>query len=280
MNQELHLFIVWENGRYKEQEIMVDIKNNFEIMGVYEVKWSVENFSSNLTRFYGENLPPKSHKEKHCGKGPFLLVIVRDKNPLYRIRRTIKGSVVVNVNMFDSKEMYRAWTGGGHKIHSTNTISETNHDLVLLLGMNIDDFVNINAGKYDGRIQQNGNDLIGYKGWENISQLFYVLNASINYVVLRNFECLPDKYNLEDHGDIDLLTDNLLNMKYIINSRKVYREKYRVQNEVIIGGDKILFDFRWVGDNYYDTRWEEAIYSAVVHLYSIANAVKQSRFCC
>ena len=44
--------------------------------------------------------------------------------------------------MFDSKFMYREWTGGGHKIHCTNSIDETNHDLTLLLDKNAEDYLN------------------------------------------------------------------------------------------------------------------------------------------
>ena len=46
----------------------------------------------------------------------------------------------VNVNIFSCKEKFRALTGGGHKIHSTNTPLETDHDLTLLLGINYNDY--------------------------------------------------------------------------------------------------------------------------------------------
>ena len=38
------------------------------------------------------------------------------------------------------KEKFRDLTGGGHKIHSTNSPLETNHDLTLLLGINYNDY--------------------------------------------------------------------------------------------------------------------------------------------
>ena len=32
----------------KEKEILEDIKKNFEILGLYNIKWNKENFSNNL----------------------------------------------------------------------------------------------------------------------------------------------------------------------------------------------------------------------------------------
>ena len=74
--KELHLFIAWEKARSKEKFIRDEIKKNFEILDIYNVKWSKERFSKNLTRFYGTNLPNNSNKEKHIGNGRFLLFIV------------------------------------------------------------------------------------------------------------------------------------------------------------------------------------------------------------
>ena len=141
MNSELHLFIIWANARYKQSEIIKDISSRFRIVGIHSITWDKSRFSGNITRFYGENLPPYSNKVKLCGNDTFVLVTVIDENPLYRPRLTSKGSKSVNVNMFDSKEMYRLWTGGGHMIHGTNDEKETRHDLVLLTGYSVDDYL-------------------------------------------------------------------------------------------------------------------------------------------
>lgn len=134
MEDELHLFILWEHARVLQDRIIHDIKDNFELLDIIEIKWDTANFAHNLKCFYGVNLPKNSKKEQHCGNGPFLLLIVRDAEPLYRRRRTSSGSKIVNVNLFDSKEMYRKWLGGGHKVHASNDVEESNHDLKLLLG--------------------------------------------------------------------------------------------------------------------------------------------------
>ena len=55
--QEIHLFILWENALYKKQEILKDMQESFDILGMYNITWSKEKFSENLSRFYGTNLP-------------------------------------------------------------------------------------------------------------------------------------------------------------------------------------------------------------------------------
>ena len=138
-NPETHLFILWENSLYKKDEIISEIKEKFKILKIYKMKWSEKYFLSNLSRFYGTNLPNCEAKAEHCGKGEFLLIIVKDENPNYEERNTSKGAKIVNTKLFDCKEKFRQITGGGHKIHATNNEIETNHDITLLLGKNIED---------------------------------------------------------------------------------------------------------------------------------------------
>lgn len=254
---ETHLFIIWQRGRYKEAEILEDMATHFTILKQYAITWTPELVSGNFTRFYGVNLPSNSSKEKECGIGEFLLCVVRDEHPVYEERMTSRGPETVNVNMFDSKTRYREWTGYGHKIHGTNSEKETNHDLTLLIGKNVKDFILENPDPSSVEALQR--DIEGASGWKSLRHLFYVLNSTIAYVVLRNFESLPDKHDVSIHGDIDLLVDNRDNIRYITNAKVAYREQYRVYHHIKVGTRSIPFDFRYVGDNYYDKSWEQDI---------------------
>lgn len=258
-NHELHLFIVWEKARPHEKQILQDISKEFDIVEVFEVHWSKRNFSSNLTRFYGVNLPPGSDKEKHCGNGPFLLVIVKDRQPDYQLHQTSKGEALVNTKAFLAKSRHREWSGGGHKVHATNTIQETDHDLVLLLGKNSADYSKTMPKAWSGKVQQLKRDLTGCEGWDDLIQLLYALNNTIKYVVLRNFEPLPANFYTAEHGDIDLLVSDLQSAIYILNSEPVFPEDYRVHHKAVVGGEEVLFDLRHVGDDYYDIAWEKDI---------------------
>lgn len=252
---EIHLLIVWPNALDRLEAIIADLNASFTIRRHYRVAWSDEHFSKNLTRFYGQHLPEGSDKEAHCGRGAFHAFILEDVSPRYDVRMTSLGPETVNANLFDAKQKYRSWTGGGHRIHATNNLREAARDIWLLLHRTPASF---REGQ-DSEVSAFDRDLIGAGGWSDLSQLFDTLNHISNYVVLRNFECLPSDYFLGDHGDIDLLVQNLDDTVYVTNARKAFFEEHRVHYYLEIGGEQIPFDFRYVGDNYYDLLWQEQI---------------------
>ena len=259
MKEELHLFIIWENARDKQNEIIEDIKNNFKIINIYDVCWNKDKFSNNLSRFYGTNLPKESGKEEHCGNGEFLLVIIKDLKSEYKERETSKGTKIVNVNMFDKKEQYRELTGGGHKIHATNDEKETNHDITLLLGKNIEDYLKENQTEWDGQIKSITTDLLGCNGWNSVEEMFYALNNCTNYEILRIYELLQDEIYENEHNDIDLICESMDDTAYILNAIPVFEEKYRVHYKTNVENNTAYFDLRYVGDNYYYNKLEKDI---------------------
>jgi len=258
---ELHLFIIWSEARGVEDDIVRDLGSMFTIVEDLEVTWSAEQFADNLTRFYGTSLPAGSYKEVHVGTGPFRLLIVEDASPAYSTVETSKGPKSVNSRVFDAKTRYREMTGGGHKIHSTNTPLEFEHDVTLLLGKNTADY---RAGRstafsLDSSSGTVSGDLTGSGGWQSLRHLFYVLDATVPYVVMRNFEPLPDNFYLEEHGDIDLLVSDYEEAAWVTGATKVFDEPHRVHVSLQIAGEPVLFDFRFVGDAYYDTAWQQHI---------------------
>ena len=99
-------------------------------------------------------------------------------------------------------------------------------------------------------------DLVGWNEWKDLKQLFYVLNSTTNYLVLRNFENYPGIIN-EDHKDIDILTDDRWQIKHILNM-KLFKDKNGIKRlYVLIQNEKITFDIKYVGDSYYDEKWSK-----------------------
>ena len=47
--KELHLIIIWENGRYKEKEIVNSISKKFELVEKYRVNWRDIRSMNNLS---------------------------------------------------------------------------------------------------------------------------------------------------------------------------------------------------------------------------------------
>lgn len=272
--QEIHLFILWENALFKKQEILEDMRKSFDILAMYNITWSKKKFSENLSRFYGTNLPKGCGKEEHCGTGTFFLVIVSCNNPKYDKRDTSKGVQIVNVDMFDKKTYYRELTGGGHRVHATNSEIETNHDLTLLLGKSIKDFIKENP-KFDIQEESLNQDLIGANGWKSVEEMFYVLNNCTNYAILRNYETLPEEIYVNDHNDIDIICDSYENVAYVLNAKKVFEENYRVHYEVKVQDKHAYFDLRHIGDDYYYKKLEEDLLETKIYnekgFYTIAN---------
>ena len=234
------------------EDILSDLKKKFELLQVYEVNWSSEFFSDNMSRFYGVNLPPGAFKADQHDFGPFLLCIIEDKNPTYGNRETSKGETHVNINTFDAKQTYRSWTGGGNHIHASNTPAESEHDIVLLLGKNLKDVRNSLPEKWDNKIKAINSDLVGSKGWKNTSQLFYVLNATVNYVILRNFENISELDISALNSDIDILTNQVEEIRFVTNGKKILEEKKQEFHLVKIENKDVLFH---VGEQYYDPKW-------------------------
>jgi hypothetical protein len=262
--KEIHLLIIWSKASNKKEKILTDLKNKFDILEVINVTWSLDKFSENLSRFYGENLPKDSGKEKHCGNDTFTCIIVRDNNPLYDLRKTSKGSKVVNTNLFDVKQLYREWTGGGHKIHATDDVNETKLQLALLFTKDYKNYLNlniyINESNYD-------NNLVGSNGWNSFEELFYILNITSKYIILRNFKNLNEQL-LSKHPDVDLLVENKSIISNIINAKPTTTKSYRVQYLALIDKKEINFDLRHIGDNYYCNNWEiELLNTRIKHQY-------------
>ncbi len=215
MASELHLFIIWEKARSYENQIIEMINENLQIVKTYNITWSPYLVSRNFTRFYGQKLPSNSEKELHCGKGEFKLIVVQDIAPKYDLRKTSVGLESVNVKMFDTKVKLRKITGGGHKVHGTNDTKETKHDLFLLLGITVDEFLEstITESLEEIHLKQ---DLLGAEGWESFEQLFYVLNELTEYVVLRNVENIDLGYFKQNSGDVDILTADKAEFIYLL----------------------------------------------------------------
>jgi len=260
---EIHLFIIWEKAQIEREHILSDLFDKFNVKMIKNIKWRDENFSKNLTRFYGFKLPPNSNKEKHCGKGFFTLVVVEDILPFYGMKKTSSGIEKLNINIFDKKTLYRSWTGGGHKIHATNNILESKQDLMLLTGLTLEE-----AKLYPNLEIQSSlstdvfkEDLIGTNGYKNFEELLKLMNQTCNYVILRNFEKYPEEYYNPIHNDIDLLVENLEHVRKMTNSKPSLKQKYRVRDEIVIDNKVVYFDLRHIGDDYYSEEFQKKILS-------------------
>lgn len=249
MESEIHIVIIWEKGLNKFDHILYDLKNSFQIIDIKRIEWSEDFFSNNLSRFYGENLPNGSFKERHCGTGPFISLIIKQDNPIYEKRKTSKGVCLVNSQLFDKKQLYRNWTGGGHKIHTSNNLDEARHDIFLLFNKEVKEYY-LKTGNEE--IEDYNKNIEGFNGWINFNHFFNFINQNSNYLILRNYDNLE---SMNSSGlDIDFLTSDR-NFHYHINGIKKHQNKNRVAYKIKIGNKEYDTDIRAVDDGYYDSKW-------------------------
>lgn len=178
------------------------------------------------------------------GETSFNMYFIYDHNPKYDFRQTSKGQRIVNTAMLDLKRALRTEMGGGFKIHATDNIQETKENMKAL-GM---------PDEYDQR------------QFDTLGQIFDVLNFSgLEYVVLRNFEKMPDEIKVDaSHLDVDLLVSDYYEAKRLLdglNPSKMWKTSYengfyRIVNSVMIDEKHADFDIRYTGDNYLDRQWQ------------------------
>lgn len=257
--------VLWSTSRHKEKEILDDIQQHLTVLETYDIQWRKELVINNFSRFYGAKLSDILFKKKECGTGRFLLITLWDPAPVYELAETSRGHEIVNTRMFDLKSKYRSWTGGGSRIHATNSPEETNHDITLLLGKNSADYLQQVKAPWNGSHIKLDQDLPGCDGWKDLHELFYVLNNTAEYLVLRNHECLPHAFSTAEHGDIDILTLNEQDTASILNAKKVFDIPYRVHYKNQVAGTDVFWDIRSLGDNYYCEEWEENMLKCRVH---------------
>jgi hypothetical protein len=253
MKNHLYLYIIWGRFYNKKNIIIKDLEENYTIREIYEIKWTDKFFLKNLSRFYGSILSKPEQKVELTGKGPFLLILITDPSPKLEKKALDDVNLVeFNSNVLDSKIKYRKLIGTDSSVHCSISDQETNHDLALLLGKTSQDLEKELPKKWDGIIKKIENHtLTGHNGWKNTKQFFDVLNVTTNYVVLRNFEDLPDKIL---HPDIDILTDDVKNMSIIVNE-----ENQEIDLPITIGDHNISVDFRYQMGKRYDEKWAKDV---------------------
>ena len=239
MMMEQHLIIDWSNA-YTED----DLKNKIEDAGLNLTKVlhvpKFENKKETLYKFYGRRVRDER------GATDFRLYLVNSPCN-YDYRKTTKGNRLVNTKVFDLKKVLRKKVRT--QIHATDNIQETKDNLKVL-------------GLYEKHYIR--------KEFKNISEVFDTLNGlkDFGYVIMRNFEGIPDDITIDEHLDVDLMVTDYYMAKCALDASSVFRGKksledggYRILNNVLIDGQEVWFDLRHLGDNYYEINLENEILS-------------------
>ncbi len=243
---ERHLLVFWRWPADRLGSTLEKIRERFEINRVARLYWTRERIVDNFQRFYAMITGYAFQKYTEAGALPFLLVFVTDHNPVYEYRVAGgSGFKYVNIKGFDLKQSLRRQ--GRTSLHATNNPREFRRDYIYLTGERAAD---IEAKPWDGTIEELHRDVVGADGWSSLREVFTVLNEAVDYVVLRNFEKLPDEHRHGEHGDIDLLVEDV-----DAGNRGASILNKEQRADTVVGGQKVYFDFRSVEDFYYDPEW-------------------------
>lgn len=257
--QELHLMIIWNRGLAMRQDILDDLAADFQIVDVLDVEWPRKDFSRNISRFYGKKLPDVARKVRECGEGPFTLVTFIDPVARYETRATNAGVEQVNARIFDLKKAYRERRDSDFSVHATNSPEETRRDIFLLLQADYDAYL-AQATPWNGVIRSWTSNTAYFSGFANLRELFALLNLCSRYVVLRNYEGLPEQFVVGSHGDIDLLVESVDEVVALLGLEKESESELRVRYyATLTSGETVYFDLRSPDDGYYDPAWSRRI---------------------
>lgn len=178
---ETHVVIVWERALPALDRILDDAAQRFGIHDVARVTWSPDRFRRNLVRLYGTTLPADSDKERECGPGPFVAIVVGDERPRVVARRNGGLWEPANASLLQAKRRYRRWAGGSYRVHTTLTPREAEKDAMLVLG---EQLKVLGTRSWAGEIRDRPRDLLGEPEWASLEELEAALAATTRCVLL------------------------------------------------------------------------------------------------
>jgi hypothetical protein len=245
---EVHAFVLWSNALPAANRILEDLASRFELVGAYRIAWRPERFHENLIRLYGFDLPERANKEATSGTGPFLLLVVRDPQPVYEARSRSWGVGLVNIATYDRKQRYRAWTGGDFRVHATIEPRESDRDLFMLIGRRSASFLKAPALPWDAPPEAWQADVLGEGGWTSLEELLTALDVTGRFAIVR-------EEKRAEPPRLTLLVDDRRRARLIAAGSDAHGTRAQVRT----GGKLLELVLREPGDRLLDPEWERAM---------------------
>lgn len=103
------------------------------------------------------------------------------------------------------------------------------------------------------------------KSWSSLNEFFQCINREVCYVILRNYEDINEDNVLGKDTDIDILCSDFPDFVKSARSAPISLKKvYRFHHKILIKKQVVNIDVKYVGDGYFDKKWEEEILSSRV----------------
>jgi predicted Ser/Thr protein kinase len=257
----LFSFLIWKRDRELESRILEDLQKKYDVRASFLVEWSDQHWPKSLARLYARlvHQPPRNwRKLSEIGYSPFHLIVVSDPNPKiapYNDRGILRFR---NVNIFNSKHLYRRWAGTKYSIHSSIDDAETKWNLALILGKSYRKIIDDRWREGATEIVPFRTDTWGVSGWKTHADMFGLLGEATNYAVMRHRDPLPHPRAEPEGEDIDILVEDLGLAANALNPQRVKIKKDSIICYVKLGGgwnkiqlydrEKIAIGPRWSND--------------------------------
>ncbi len=169
-----------------------------------------------------------------------------DEDPVLGERMTMGGVREVSTRVVDAKAEFRKWTGGGVKVHSSDTPAAAARELMLLLGVTPSEYLASHPGRWAGDLEPVYRNVTGSDGWASVAEMLSVLDVSTVFTLLR-----------QSDRRIDLLTSRYKWTLAITGAKSDARYPRRSGglHHVPVATDRLEIVIRFVGDHYVDPSW-------------------------
>lgn len=202
-----YLFIVWNKALFCKDKITNDLKQSFVIEKYFYVCWEKDKFIADLKALYGFKSADVQEKAHYVGNGKFLVIIVSDNEPEFDYVDSPEGKELVNIRIYKKKKLYRKWTAGNFRVHSSTNETETRHDLSILFGPDYENLISSINDKETLKL-----DTIGVRGFQSSEEL------------CRSLDLLGNSKHIAENEVITVFTDYRVNAVYMICPDKEYSE--------------------------------------------------------
>jgi len=118
-------------------------------------------------------------------------------------------------------------------------------------------------------------ELIGQNGWKNFEEFITFANLTCNWLVLRNFNFLPNNFFGNDK-DVDILCSDIDIFIQNMNLEKKNSSLFNYKTK--IDGKTVDFDVRVLGDGYYDKLWQYKILYKKIYAQGIVPRMDDKNF--
>ena len=235
---EIHTLLIW-NGN----ENCININKLLSKLPVKDIEL-VKGYKLKLSKQQQINLCSSiyNHRQNRVQHNSVYLVIIKDLNPQYTVERSWELNMVLNKKMKIIKEYIRLKLGGSKRsfwaCHSSYNPEEV---LLVLKPLNL-------------------LHLIQRPTFPDFKSFFDHLNKhdKLKYTILRSV----NNINQNTKTDIHILVNDYYYFKSITGARSCDEDLMRENNNgpntrsKIMIGKEVIFNIRFIGDNYIDPRWE------------------------